>query len=647
MLQKLRDQTQNTGFKVLVGAIIVVLTLFGFGATNLFMAGDPELARVGDFSITQNVVAVETQRERNRILSQLGPDFDPANIDIQQLSQRVVQQLVNRQVIYQTATNMGIATPADEINRALVENQNFQVDGSFNEALYRQNLNVMGYTPTGFLADFTNTMNAQALVSGVQNTNAIPDWELAEIIRVVSQTRDLAFLPLNIADFESKVTVTDEDIEIRYEEEQANYMTELQVDAQFITLGVTDLLNDPSIEVSDEDLQSLYEDERNTAQRDEQRDSSHILVQSGEKRSEADALSLIQEIATRLEGGEEFETLAEELSEDPGSAAQGGALGAVGKGVFDPAFEEALWSLTDEGQVSAPVKSAFGYHLIRLEGIVEADYPSLESQRADLETRVRRIKAYEIFEEKARELEESVYDEQYALDETAAAMGLEIGTLERVQESGVDHPVLGNSSVLTALFDEDVLAGSNSQPVAVSEEQLVVVRAAEQYPPELKSLEEVADEIRAAIRREQAQDLIEVSKQQGLTQLDAGESVTAVATALGSRWQSFEQASRSPRSAADAQAIPQEVRELAFSLPRPTPGQKSMGSVSLADGSAALVTVTRVVQGDMGATSQAEIEEIRRAAQSRAGRLDLQSLLLASENKIGVERPAVALPEEG
>ena len=279
MLQKLRDQTQNTGFKVLVGAIIVVLTLFGFGATNLFMAGDPELARVGDFSITQNVVAVETQRERNRILSQLGPDFDPANIDIQQLSQRVVQQLVNRQVIYQTATNMGISTPADEINRALVENPNFQVDGSFNEALYRQNLNVMGYTPTGFLADFTNTMNAQALVSGVQNTNAIPDWELAEIIRVVSQTRDLAFLPLNIADFESKVTVTDEDIEIRYEEEQANYMTELQVDAQFITLGVTDLLNDPSIEVSDEDLQSLYEDERNTAQRDEQRDSSHILVQ--------------------------------------------------------------------------------------------------------------------------------------------------------------------------------------------------------------------------------------------------------------------------------------------------------------------------------------------------------------------------------
>ena len=120
MLQKLRDQTQSTGFKVLAGAIIVVLTLFGFGATNLFMGTDPELARVGDFSITQNVLAVETERERMRIIAQAGPDFDPSTIDRLALSEYVVQQLVNRQVLYQAAQELGVQVLNEDEFRAML-----------------------------------------------------------------------------------------------------------------------------------------------------------------------------------------------------------------------------------------------------------------------------------------------------------------------------------------------------------------------------------------------------------------------------------------------------------------------------------------------------------------------------------------------
>ena len=116
MLQKLRDQTQGTGFKILVGAIILVLTLFGFGATNLFLGADPELANVGDFEITQNLLAAETERERRRLLAQMGPDFDPSNIDVLQLQAYVLQQLINRRVLYQATAGLGLSVDPDAVN---------------------------------------------------------------------------------------------------------------------------------------------------------------------------------------------------------------------------------------------------------------------------------------------------------------------------------------------------------------------------------------------------------------------------------------------------------------------------------------------------------------------------------------------------
>ena len=144
MLQQLRDQTQSTGFKILVVAIILVLTLFGFGATNVFLGGDPKVAQVGDFDITENVLNVETEREKRRILSQVGPDFDPNDIDRLQLQQSALNQLINRQVLYQTAADLGIKVSQKEVNKQLLASPVYQVGGEFNEAIYRQQLQVMG-----------------------------------------------------------------------------------------------------------------------------------------------------------------------------------------------------------------------------------------------------------------------------------------------------------------------------------------------------------------------------------------------------------------------------------------------------------------------------------------------------------------------
>ena len=644
MLQKLRDQTQSTGFKILVGAIIVVLTLFGFGATNLFMAGDPEVARVGDYSLTQNALAVEMERERRRILAQMGPDFDASSIDPLQLSDYVTQQVVSRQVLYQTADDLGLEVPPEIVNETLVASDVYQVDGQFNEGVYRQSLNMMGFTPVEFLNEFTNAISSEKVRDAVAMSTSMTDWELGEIIRVVNQTRDFAYLPLSVESYLDQVEVTQEDVEIRYDEESSQFMTELAVNVSYISLSVDDLVGDESIVVEEADIVSLYEDEKASSLRAEQRASSHILIQVNDDRDDATANELITEISTRLKEGEAFEALAAELSEDPGSAQSGGKLDPVGKGIFDPAFEDALWALSDLGEVSAPVKTDFGYHVIRLDGIEQEDYPSLETQREELVQKVRRGMAAELFAEQARVLEDSSYDEQTSLDQTADASGLEVKVVERVTESSPPEGLLSRPNVMSAIFSDDVLAGNNSNGIVLGEEGIVFVRVDEQFPHELKPLEEVADDFRATLEREATLVLIDEHKAQGIARLEAGESVTEIANSLGSNWISVDRAYRSPRTPEAAQ-VPAAVLNEAFSLARPVPGERSVGVAEYSEG-AALVTVTAVTQGDINATAQAEVAEFRRVVEGRSGRLELQGFLQAAENELGVERPAPSLGEQ-
>lgn len=642
MLQKLRDQTQNTGFKILVGAIIVVLTLFGFGATSLFLGSDPEMAKVGDYSITQNVLAVETERERMRILNRMGPEFDPANIDRQQLSQYVIQQVINKQVVYQTAAELGLKVPESEVNKILVSSPTYQIDGQFNEAIYRQALQLQGFSPVQFLAEYTSALSSEAMQKAITETLAITDWEIAEIVRVINQRRDLAYLSLRVADYEPQVNASDEEVALRYDEEQSTYMTELSVDVQFVALTVDSLIDDPRIEVTAEEIEAQYDEARASALRDEQRDSSHILITSGDQRTPEEAQALILEVAQRLADGEEFSAVASSESEDPGSAQTGGSLGAVGKGIFDPAFETALWALESPGDISDPVESAFGYHLIRLDEIVEPEYPSLESQSEALATSVKRVKAQDLFGDIARELEELSYDEQSSLSQTAEELGLvveqRLGVTKATDDEKLSTPALNG-----ALFSSEVLEGNNSNAIALDEEELIVLRVNQQYPPELKPLETVRDEISQTIVREKALALIEEHKVQGLVRLQAGESASGIANDIGGEWQVFEAATRAARNAADSE-LPNAVRTYAFGLPRPPAGEKSVGSVEIAEG-AALVTVTRVIQGDLDATLAAEAQEIRRAAENRSARIDFQSLVQAAEKELGVERPAPPVSE--
>ena len=645
MLQQLRDQTQSTGFKILVVAIILVLTLFGFGATNVFLGGDPKVAQVGDFDITESVLNIETEREKRRILSQVGPDFDPNDIDRLLLQQSALSQLINRQVLYQTASDLGISVSVEEVNRQLLESPIYQVDGEFNEAVYRSQLQILGYQPVEFLNEYAGALGAEQLRSGVAEGVLAPDWEIAEAVRLLEQRRDFAYLSLDLAVYAADAEVSEDEIEARYLADQSLYMTPLTLNVEYVRLAVADLASGLEVEVGNDELRAIYDEDLAAASSADARDSAHILILVNDAVDDISALKRINEIALRINQGEDFAQVAKETSEDLGSAEQGGSLGQAGKGVFEVPFEEALWGLTTIGQVSQPVRTAFGFHLIKLNNIIVTEYPSFDDQLPVLRDRVKTELAEEQYSDRLDQLERSAYDERFALEETASELNLLVAQKAGVREIasprvvGDDEPtasdfLLSNPEVLEALFSDEVLAGENSQLIEVSDTEAVIVRVALQYEPAEIALQEVTEAIQAQIRGEKGLSALEEAKLDAITALTEGLGVSEVATSLGQRWVTLERVARIK----GVENVPVEILQEAFRLPRPAAGEKSIGSADYEQGSA-LVVVTQVTPGDVNAITDVQLEQFRQIVGSRVERAEFTAFFQAAENSLGVVRP--------
>lgn len=633
MLQKMRDQTQSTAFKVLVGIIVFVLAVFGFGAFNLFVGGDPEVASVNGEGITQGELAVATERERRRLASRMGAEFDPSMIDPVRLQGAVLDQLIARELLAQAADDLGVGVGQSRVESVVVGNPNFQAAGQFNQDMYRQMVQAMGFTPQEFLDDTAELMALEQLQTAVTDTAFLTRRELNLHASLLGQRRDVAYLPFDADGYRDRVDVSEAAVRTRYEENQRAYMTEERLDAAYVRLSADQLAGDPAIEVSEEDVRSAYESDRAAAPPDEERRSRHILLETGDDRNAEEAVAALEEARARVAAGESFADIAAELSEDPGSAEQGGDLGFAGRGIFDPAFEEALFALEAPGDVSEPVETDFGYHLIQLEAVRQNEYPEFAAVRAEIEQRLRREQAELLFEERLRELDNLAFEHPNSLQTIVDQLGLERVVVENVTREQGEGP-FGTPRVRDALFGEEVLEkGFNSAAIDTGNGSAVVVRVAERYPPEQIPFETVAEEIRAEMEGERAAELARQAQGEALARIRAGENVSEVAADVGANWQTFQSVRR------NATEVPRAVLEAAFELPRPGAGGKSVGEASLPRGGTAIVTVTSVTDGDVQSLTDSELAGMRGFLADRVSRLEFAGLYETLRREASVQRP--------
>ncbi len=634
MLQRLRDRTQSLGFKIVIGVLVFALAFFGFGAFNVFAPGDAEIASVNGEAITQGMVDVEAERQRRRLMLQFGDEVDVDAIDPLVLQQSALEQLINRVLFSQAVDDLGLKSTQARIDETVTSDANFQVDGAFNENLYRRGVTALGYSTPEYLQEVGALLRFEQLRATIADTAVLPAWETRLLNALLNQRRDLAYLPFTLEHFGADLTIAEEQLEIHYQEHQAAFMTEEAVDIAYLEMTWRLFLDDPSIEIAEATLVGEYEADKESAGSEEQRASSHILLRVTDTRDDGQALALLNELRERIEGGEAFADLAIEYSEDPGSAANGGALGSVGKGIFDPEFERALWTLEEDGQLSEPVKSQFGYHLIRLDGIEINLYPSFDEQRASIEARLRETAARELFKERLREFDNLAFEMNDSLDGIADQLNLEQRNFAGVTRDAGEG-IFVNADLRAALFAMDVLEGGNNSPaIEYSDGLAVVARVLERHPPAPKSFAEVREEIEALLIEQVARDALLAARSDALQDVRDGRSVAEVAGEHGLAWQTFELVNRSDG------ALPEDVLAAAFALPRPEEGGRSVGTASLGEEGEALVTVTRVVNGDLAALSDIELDGLRDYFETRGGNLDFAAVQAALDAQADIERPA-------
>ena len=317
MLQKIRDRTQGAIAKIIVGVIAVTFAVFGIDA--FFTGGVPEAATVNGEVITEPELAQSVELERRRLLGEMQDGVDTSQLDEARLRAPVLESLIQRRLMLQTAERSGLDVGEAMLNRVIVEDENFQENGTFSQNRFRGLLASNGMSPAQFKQLLRQDILISQLMSGIDASEFVTEIELANAVRLTQQSLDARWLVVPVAVADDSIVVADADVAAYYERNRAQFRTEETVHVDYLELRLSDLFQP----VPEDELRMEYERRVAAFEGGEERHAAHImLADPGDAAREK-----LAALRARVLEGEDFAALARENSEDPGSAAQGGDLG--------------------------------------------------------------------------------------------------------------------------------------------------------------------------------------------------------------------------------------------------------------------------------------------------------------------------------
>ncbi|WP_460135364.1 SurA N-terminal domain-containing protein [Pseudomonas sp. S1_E04] len=623
MLQNIRDNSQGWIAKTIIGIIVALMAFTGIEA--IFQASGnnkQDVAKVNGEAITQTELSQAVDMQRRQLMQQLGKDFDASLLDEKLLRESALKGLIDRKLLLQGAADSKFGFSEAALDQVILQTPEFQVDGKFNAERFDQVIRQLGYNRMQFRQMLTQEMLIGQVRAGIAGSGFVTDAEVLAFARLEKQTRD--FATVNIKSNPAAVKLTDDEVKAYYDQHAKEFMTPDQVVIDYLELKKSSFFD--QVSVKDDELQAAYEKE--TANLAEQRRAAHILIETNDKVTDAQAKAKIEEIQARLAKGEKFEALAKEFSQDPGSANNGGDLGFAGPGVYDPDFETALYALKQD-QVSAPVRTSFGWHLIKLLGVEAPQVPTFASLKDKLTRELKAQQVEQRFVEATKQLEDAAF-EASDLAQPASDLKLTVHTSAPFGREGGEG-IAANRAVVTAAFSPEVLdEGANSSAIELDPETVIVLRAKEHRKPAQLPLESVATAIRTQMAKERASAAAKAHAEELIASLRDGKTPLNQPVD-GQAWKVTEAATR------NAEAIDPAVLQALFRMPKPAAKDKpTFTTVTLADGSLVIVRLNGV--NEAAAPSDEEKAQYRRFLASRVGQQDFAAYRKELESKADIKK---------
>ncbi|HQQ62650.1 MAG TPA: SurA N-terminal domain-containing protein [Pseudomonadales bacterium] len=583
MLEFIREKMQGAFATVIIGFFCVAFALWG--VERLFSGGGKSKAVVvvnGD-EIFEPEIANAIDMLRKYYMNQLGGKVDSSFLNDKMLRGPAVDTLVKRKLLASetTALNMGIGSST--IDRNIVSDPVFSRDGKrFDPEYYQEQLRKAQITAAAYQKQLRQQLMFGQLQSGIADTAFVTDAQVMGLARLMAQKRDFEYIRIPLQQYVDSVIVADDAIEAYYKSHANEFMTEETVGIEYIELNKADIAR--SVKVEDKDLQEAYDKERAAFKSTSERRAAHILVDA---KDETAAKAKLQEIDSKLSSGADFAAVAKQYSIDEGSAAKGGDVGFTSGTAFVPAFESALASLQKVGDISKPVKTEFGYHIIKLLEERQTEVPPFEKRKAELEQQLRMAKAGTAFAEKLEQLNEATYSAG-DLAGPAKELGLTVKKSPAfARHGGVD--IAGQQKVIEAAFSADLVdSGKNSQMIELSADRALVLRVSEHHLPVVKELAQVKPSIIEKLKREQAVTAIHQKIQDLKTKAQSENSLAGIAAT-----EKLKVITRSGKTR-NAGGDEAEILPSIFKLPKPATGQAVLDSMEMANGDYALIHLIAV-----------------------------------------------------
>ncbi|EGV18306.1 SurA N-terminal domain-containing protein [Thiocapsa marina] len=631
MLQAIRERAQGWLAWVIVALISIPFALWGI-QSYLGVGGEPVVATVNGVEITDRDLSRRAQQARLELRERLGAAYDPALFEEGRLRAEVLDDMIRQTLLLDVSNRIGMRVSDEEVRMQILAESAFQRDGRFDREAYERLLSMQGLSPAQFEEQLRQQLIGNQLLRAVVGSELITSRELDDYRRLVGQTRELSYAVMPVADFRSDAPIGEEEIQAFYDANAARFQSPETVKLDYLVLDVAELAK--GAEIGDDELRRVYEEDRSRFGQPEQRSVRHLLLTVPPDADEAAAQAVesrLQAIRDRILAGEAFEEVARSESQDPGSASEGGSLGTIEQGLMDPVFDTVAFGLP-AGELSEPVRTRFGYHLIEVTEIVPAAVKSFDEVKDELRAEVSRQRAESLFYDLGERLANVAYESPDSLEPAADELGLALQQSDWLGREGGEG-VFAYPRVMGAAFSDEVLGGRNNSDLIEPERDVlraVVLRVADHRVAAVKPLEEVRDEIVEALRSERAREAALQAAESAAERLRQGTSWSeAIPSAV------LETPGAVGR---DLQSVPAPIRGLAFTLAAPGDGVPSVGTAVLEDGDVAVVGVTQIKDGEVtppeGPSSASEAEMLVQLL----GRHVYDAMLADMEMRAKVER---------
>ena len=650
MLSKLREKTSGWIAGVVLGLLTIPFAFFGMEqymtqtsaswvaaveAPPSWWAGAPHWWPASMLWHREEISADEFrtrfEQERQQQRAEQGEAFDSRQFEDPANKRLVAERMIDGLVLRMMADRAGIAISNQQVRRAIAGIPAFQVDGRFDPKQYQLALasQVPQRTPLQFEQLLREDLQRAMIPQAIAESGFATDSEVAHVLRLMGEKRDVAFAVMQAPEPDT-AAVGAAEIQAWYDSHAAAFRSPETVTLEYVEIDAAKL---PPPEIEEAALRQRYDAEKLRFGEPERRLASHVLVEvpkDADAAAQAAAKAEAEKLAASAKAeGADFAAIARADSDDNGTAASGGDLGWVSKDMVPAPFADALFAM-QPGEVSAPVKTDAGWHVIQLRDVKPGQVTPFEQVRDQLVQEEQQAARERAYNDIASKLVDQVYKNPNSLSQAAASAGLEVERIGPVQQ-GTGTGILANQSVQRAAFSEALVEdGTVSDPIEIGPGHSVLIRVVGHEPERQRPLAEVADQVIAAVRHDRAARAAEKQADEMVAAVRGGKVLKEVADARGVEAAEIGELPRglpvpSPQA---AQAI--------FAAPAPEAGKKSVGKVVLDDGRIVVYAVRKVIPGNADEATAEQRATLRQQLGLVHGNQDVEALVQALRRKMRV-----------